>query len=109
MPPQAKKIEFDGLCLSLRGWSRRTGISACTISDRLKRGWTVERALTTPVKRPSNVPERIYAQSDKCRGCTYGRLLHVQGSAPYYCAYLGITGHCRPWAAVDCPGYGKRK
>lgn len=109
MPPQAKKIEFDGLCLSLRGWSRRTGISACTISDRLKRGWTVERALTTPVKKTGYVPDRTYAQSDKCIGCLCGRPLYAKSDAPYYCAYLGITGHCRPWSAAECPGYGKIK
>lgn len=37
-----------GKCLA--EWSELTGIGSSTISDRLKRGWSIERALTAPVQ-----------------------------------------------------------
>lgn len=41
-------VEHGGECLSLADWSRRTGIPAYAISLRLRGGWSVARALTTP-------------------------------------------------------------
>lgn len=42
-------IEFQGESLPLIRWAERFGIPESTIRDRLKRGWTVEKALTTRV------------------------------------------------------------
>jgi hypothetical protein len=39
-------LTFNGETLILAEWSRRVGISAETISRRIKRGWSIERALT---------------------------------------------------------------
>ena len=37
---------------SLSEWAKRTGISECSISARIdRRGWSVEKALTTPIRR----------------------------------------------------------
>lgn len=105
MPAVNKTIEYKGECLSLRQWSSRTGISASTLSDRLRRGWSVEKALTTPPKKLTRVPDRAYAQSEKCRGCRFGRPLYAKSDAPFYCAFLELN-HCRrPWLAAECPGY----
>lgn len=41
-----KTIEYNGEFHTLADWERITGISKKTIFDRLKRGWSVERALT---------------------------------------------------------------
>jgi hypothetical protein len=41
-------VEFRGTSLSILDWARRTGIDDATIGRRLDRGWSVERALTTP-------------------------------------------------------------
>lgn len=43
---QARLVRFRGELLTLAEWSKRTGLNASTIADRLDRGWTVERALT---------------------------------------------------------------
>jgi hypothetical protein len=44
-------IDYQGERLPLAEWSRRTGIGRKTLSARLcLLGWTVEQALTTPVK-----------------------------------------------------------
>lgn len=42
-------IEFRGETLSIAEWTRRLRAGPNTIHLRLKAGWTVERALTTPV------------------------------------------------------------
>lgn len=42
-------ITFDGMALCIAEWAERTGISSQCILDRIhNRGWSIERALTTP-------------------------------------------------------------
>ena len=40
----------------MREWSETTGIPRSTLINRLSRGWTVEKALTTPSYKPSEIP-----------------------------------------------------
>ncbi len=47
IPPNSKFITFNNEHLSLSQWSKKLGIKSGTISSRLKRGWTIEKALTT--------------------------------------------------------------
>jgi len=47
-------IEYNGKTQCLAAWSEETGIHAHTIGDRIDRGWSIEKALTTPVKRRKN-------------------------------------------------------
>lgn len=42
-------LEYDGKRQTMAQWSEETGIKYGTIRGRLKRGWSVERTLTTPV------------------------------------------------------------
>lgn len=44
----AKHLTMNGETRTLSGWARVVGIGAPTIHHRLKVGWSVERALTTP-------------------------------------------------------------
>lgn len=41
-------LHFSGLTLTMAQWSERLGFRKGTILFRLKRGWTIERTLTTP-------------------------------------------------------------
>lgn len=43
-------VTFNGETLCLAEWFERTGIPAPVIRKRIKRGWSVEDALTTPTK-----------------------------------------------------------
>lgn len=43
-----RRITLNNETLTLSAWAERTGLKRETISDRLGRGWTIERALTTP-------------------------------------------------------------
>lgn len=52
--PRNRMISFDGKNRTISEWARITGIPHTTIHDRLKKGATVEQALTTPVKRRSD-------------------------------------------------------
>lgn len=45
------RITFRGKTRTLAGWAEETGINRSTILDRLHRGWSVERALTTPPRK----------------------------------------------------------
>jgi hypothetical protein len=42
-------IEFNGLSLTLAQWAQKIEINQSAIQQRLANGWTVERALTTPL------------------------------------------------------------
>ena len=46
-----KHITFNGETLTMAQWSRRTNIRKDVIAGRLRYGWSVERALTTPASK----------------------------------------------------------
>lgn len=48
-----KRLTYNGKTQSLSEWADATGIAHATIEGRLKRGWSIERALTEPVKKES--------------------------------------------------------
>lgn len=51
-------IEYRGRAQPLAAWAEETGLNANTIRHRLNLGWSVERALTEPPKRPSLLKSR---------------------------------------------------
>lgn len=42
------KLEFDGKIMTISQWAREKGLSKGALKSRIERGWTIERALTTP-------------------------------------------------------------
>jgi hypothetical protein len=44
-------IEYGGLCLSMKGWSLRLCNNEALVCQRLKRGWNLIKAITTPVNK----------------------------------------------------------
>lgn len=46
-----RRLSLNGEEHTMAEWSRLTGISASTIGSRLKRNWSVEQALTTPIRQ----------------------------------------------------------
>jgi hypothetical protein len=46
----AIRLTFGGLTFSISEWSRRTGLKRATINARIEKGWSAERALTTPAR-----------------------------------------------------------
>lgn len=49
-PPGRKPlvIEFEGTGRTVKEWAERTGLEPVTIHNRLRQGWTVQEALTSP-------------------------------------------------------------
>lgn len=47
-------LEYDGQVKPLTSWADDLGMPASAIRDRLKRGWSVERAVTTPRQSAGN-------------------------------------------------------
>lgn len=45
------RLEFNGKSLCISEWAELLGLTRSTLDRRLHLGWSVERALTTPVKR----------------------------------------------------------
>jgi hypothetical protein len=44
-------IEYNGISKTLSEWAIYSGIQKNTLFERIKRGWPIEKALTTPVKQ----------------------------------------------------------
>ena len=61
-------IEFRGEKLSINQWAKRLGISRQCLSERLKAGWSLERALTS--KKGASWKKKYIVQ----RGDRFGRL-----------------------------------
>jgi hypothetical protein len=57
MPEQAdnksnsRLFEFNGSAHTVSEWSKITGISRDIIWNRIKRGWSIDRVLTQPVRK----------------------------------------------------------
>ena len=45
------QLTHEGRTMILRDWAAEIGISPNALAQRLYLGWTIERALTTPIKR----------------------------------------------------------
>lgn len=100
--------------MPLSAWAAELGISASALYSRLREGWDLHEALTTPRMKNSGVKPQpssepgLFERSRRCRGCIYARRLNDGGPpVPLYCAYLVITGKRRPTPAATCPGYGR--
>ncbi len=46
-----RMLTHDGMELCISQWAEETGLPLSTIQSRLNRGWSIERALTEPVRR----------------------------------------------------------
>ncbi len=55
-------LEYNGERMVLTDWALRTGIGFNTLSSRLRRGWSVDKVLTTPVNGDND--EKDYTETD---------------------------------------------
>lgn len=58
-----RHLTYGGETMILTDWARRLGMSDTVIIDRLKRGWSIERSLTTPTLSPSQWSRRSTTQT----------------------------------------------
>jgi hypothetical protein len=52
-------ITYDGQTNSMSDWARFAGIEVHTLIRRIYSGWTIEKALTTPVRRSARHPRSL--------------------------------------------------
>jgi hypothetical protein len=48
---QARMLTHNGETMCVKDWAERIGVAPSTLCERLRRGWSVDRALTTPARR----------------------------------------------------------
>lgn len=59
-----RNIEFNGETLPMVAWSERTGLKREIIADRLNRGWSIEKTLTTPaIKKRERIGNGTFAKT----------------------------------------------
>ena len=46
-----RMVEHDGVTLCLKDWARKIGMGYLTLWTRINAGWSIEKALTTPVRK----------------------------------------------------------
>ena len=46
-----RKLTFNGDTLNISEWAKKYNLTISTINHRLDRGWSVEKTLTTPLKK----------------------------------------------------------
>lgn len=46
-----RRITFDGVTMNVNEWAAKLGISTPTLIRRLNKGWSIDRALKTPVRK----------------------------------------------------------
>jgi len=56
---RSRYLTLNGETKLLMDWAEKTGISDKTVRTRLRAGWSVERALTTPTKRQNRSTQRL--------------------------------------------------
>ena len=59
-------LEFRGRAMTVAQWARELGMLYCSLNKRLMKGWSIEKALTTPAKRQKNSVSTFMAESAKC-------------------------------------------
>lgn len=102
----AKHYYFRGETKTLRAFAEQYGIPVRFVWSRMRRGWTLEEALTTPEGESSITP--YYAASRKCAGCRYAKKMVVgRYTDDYYCDYLLMCMSRRPVRFEDCRGWDK--
>ncbi len=47
-PPAHQTFTHNGESHNLRGWALKLGVSRSTLTSRIDRGWSIEKAITTP-------------------------------------------------------------
>lgn len=86
-------IEFQGETKCLAEWAEIAGIKPGTLSSRLRYGWTVERALTTPFIEPKKKLNRSLEPDATDRGINFKT--HGLSNTPEYRLWAGMLYRCK--------------
>lgn len=68
--PKKEKLTVGGISLTRAEWEKRNNLPPYTIYQRIRKGWSVEKAVTTPPRHPADKRGPTYDMQGK----TYGKL-----------------------------------
>lgn len=74
-------VTVGGISDSITGWARRTGLKVCTISWRLRVGFTPEQAISTELNKPRfrhSVPPRCRGEQNGASRLTEGDVVEIR-------------------------------
>ena len=105
-------ITYKGKTRSVEYWAKLYGLHPDTVRSRLDSGWTIDKALNTPVKDEGK--KKDDHKKTKCAKCKYAaKFAGDRGIiyCDYYCKHWDETGepHRRPCPADNCTVYKKKK
>lgn len=96
MPNYGRPIAFRGKSQSFESWARELGIPGSTLRSRLKKGWSVEEAFTTPSEAKFRSSPEAKTVPDP------PPLKPYKGGARVRCTYRGqpFERHFGPWGSA---------
>lgn len=61
----SRNLEWRGKTQNLTDWGRELGLARCSITARLRKGWSIERALSSPPRSKHNKPHESLKPAHK--------------------------------------------
>ena len=74
-------VTWRGREQTIKAWAMELDLNPKSISERLNRGWTVERALTTPTPRKYEEGRRLHIESNRLQWVKNGRRYRANSRA----------------------------
>jgi hypothetical protein len=74
-------IAWGGRELTIKGWAKELDLNPKSLSERLRRGWSIERALTTPTARGYQEGRSIHNAATKANWQANGARYRANASA----------------------------
>tara|TARA_S200002703_G_scaffold153764_1_gene155680 strand:+ start:561 stop:1349 length:789 start_codon:yes stop_codon:yes gene_type:complete len=78
---RSKYIEYQGRRQSVNDWAKEYDIGARRLCERLRRGWSIERALTTPCPKNYEQERQERLEDNKRNWLLYGHIYKARSSA----------------------------
>lgn len=96
-------VVLDGKVHTVEEWCAIKKISEVALRIRLKKGMSMEQALTIPARGLGEPQPKQHRPDEYCEGCIYSEIVSMPGAGPWTaCDYIGKTGRRRP-----CPPWDK--
>lgn len=95
-------LTHNGTTLCLTDWAERVGLSSSLLSRRLRAGWTIDRALTTPRRNQGK------GRRSRYKGNPPRTVRHGMSNTSEYEIWCRMQARCYNANCQDYPNYGGR-
>ena len=114
---KSKLIEYNGKIQSLEDWAKETGLTYPCLVWRLRNGWSIKKALTTPSARTPRkmritekqqreifMPKPKKIDYTQCKTCQYRSTISSGGyTNNIMCGYALVNDRCRSLISQPSP------